>query len=388
MHEEPAGSRLAAAACGAERGGQGLHRRAVDARGAAARPRRGQRAPRSRRSTALEGMSVFTLYDLQPVESGEPVARAKITPLAIPDRLVKDAESRAARAGGLVSVKPFQPHVLAALSRETPRAAAAPALRVLPDREGGLVRLAAPAGALRGRGRRRGRGRDGGPAGRGRRHPDRGGRRLARPAGSGVRRARAPGRPDDPARRAGPSGQPAVDRGGARAPGARHARLRHVLAGHHVRPGAAAHPGRAPDRARPRSPRSATAVCSRATAPTASRPIARPAAAASWPSSHGALQRRDPGALPPAALPRRDRAPGRGPRGREPALRRPRAHPGPARRRAGWPRPAGPATAARSARPPPICCSRPRSASRWASRRPRPRRACSSGSTPISGRHG
>jgi molybdopterin biosynthesis enzyme len=64
-------------------------------------------------------MSVFTLYDLQPVEAGEAVAKAKITPLAIPERLVKDAESRAWSAGGLVSVKPFQPRVLAALSRET-----------------------------------------------------------------------------------------------------------------------------------------------------------------------------------------------------------------------------------------------------------------------------
>jgi molybdopterin biosynthesis enzyme len=67
----------------------------------------------------LEGMSVFTLYDLQPVEAGEAVARAKITPLAIPDRLVKDAETRAGSAGGLVAVKPFRPHVLAALSRES-----------------------------------------------------------------------------------------------------------------------------------------------------------------------------------------------------------------------------------------------------------------------------
>jgi molybdenum cofactor cytidylyltransferase len=64
-------------------------------------------------------MSVFTLYDLQPVEAGEAVARAKITPLAIPDRLVKDAETRAGSAGGLVAVKPFRPHVLAALSRES-----------------------------------------------------------------------------------------------------------------------------------------------------------------------------------------------------------------------------------------------------------------------------
>jgi len=68
---------------------------------------------------ALEGMSVFTLYDLQPVEAGEVIARAKITPLAIPERLVKDAESRAWSARGLVAVKTFRPHVLGALSRES-----------------------------------------------------------------------------------------------------------------------------------------------------------------------------------------------------------------------------------------------------------------------------
>ena len=68
---------------------------------------------------AHEGMSVFTLYDLQPVEAGEAVARAKITPLAIPERLVKDAEARAWSAGGLVTVKPFQPRRAGALSRES-----------------------------------------------------------------------------------------------------------------------------------------------------------------------------------------------------------------------------------------------------------------------------
>ena len=143
VHEEPAGSRLAAAACGANvevkgyTGGQWT----LAARG---RGLVGVNAAAVAAVNGLEGMSVFTLYDLQPVESGEPVARAKITPLAIPERLVKDAERPRASAGGLVSVKPFRPHVLAALAGR-PCAAAAPALRVVPDREGGLVRLAAPA---------------------------------------------------------------------------------------------------------------------------------------------------------------------------------------------------------------------------------------------------
>jgi hypothetical protein len=118
IHVEPAGSRLAAAACGEHvevkgyAGGQwtlvgrrrGLVRVNVDA---------------LRAVNALEGMSVFTLYDQQPVESGEVVARAKITPLAIPEALVKDAETRAWSAKGLVAVRTFRPHVLGALSRES-----------------------------------------------------------------------------------------------------------------------------------------------------------------------------------------------------------------------------------------------------------------------------
>jgi hypothetical protein len=118
VHEEPAGSRLAAAACGANVevkgyvGGQwtltGQRRGLVRVNVAALQAVNG-----------LEGMSVFTLFDLQPVEAGEAVAKAKITPLTIPERLVKAAESRAGSAGGLVAVKPFLPRVLGALSRES-----------------------------------------------------------------------------------------------------------------------------------------------------------------------------------------------------------------------------------------------------------------------------
>jgi hypothetical protein len=117
IHEEPAGSRLAAAACGANVevkgyiGGQwtltGQRRGLVRVNVAALQAVNG-----------LEGMSVFTLFDLQPVEAGEAVAKAKITPLAIPESLVKEAESRAG-VGGLVAVKPFLPRVLGALSRES-----------------------------------------------------------------------------------------------------------------------------------------------------------------------------------------------------------------------------------------------------------------------------
>jgi hypothetical protein len=118
VHEEPAGSRLAAAACGPN----------VDVKGYTGGQwaLTGQRRGLVRVNVAtldavngLEGMSVFTLCDQQPVEAGEVVARAKITPLAIPERLVKEAETRAWSAGGLVSVKGFEPRVLGALSRES-----------------------------------------------------------------------------------------------------------------------------------------------------------------------------------------------------------------------------------------------------------------------------
>jgi hypothetical protein len=117
LHEEAAGARVSAAAAGpgvevrGYAGGQwtlaatrrGLVRVSVEALEAV---------------NALEGMSVFTLWDRQPVEAGETVAKAKITPLAIAEALVKQAEERAWAAGGLVGVDAFAPRVLGAVARE------------------------------------------------------------------------------------------------------------------------------------------------------------------------------------------------------------------------------------------------------------------------------
>ncbi len=117
LHEEPAGARLSAAAAGP----------GVEVKGYAggqwtlAATRRGLLSVRQEAVeavNAVEGMSVFTLYDLQPVEPGEAVAKAKITPLAMPEELVKRAEERAWAAGGLLTVKAFAPRVLGALTRE------------------------------------------------------------------------------------------------------------------------------------------------------------------------------------------------------------------------------------------------------------------------------
>jgi hypothetical protein len=117
MHEEPAGARLAAAAAG-----EGVEVKGYSGgQWTLATARRGLVSVRARplqAVNALEGMSIYTLYDQQPVEAGEVVARAKITPLAISEALVKQAEEHAWAAGGLVAVKAFLPKVLGAVSRE------------------------------------------------------------------------------------------------------------------------------------------------------------------------------------------------------------------------------------------------------------------------------
>jgi hypothetical protein len=117
LHEEPAGARLSAATAGP----------GVEVKGYAGgqwtltASHRGLLAVRAEALAtvnALPGMCVFTLYDQQPVEAGETVARAKITPLAMPEALVKEAEARAWAGGGLLAVKSFAPRVLGAVTRE------------------------------------------------------------------------------------------------------------------------------------------------------------------------------------------------------------------------------------------------------------------------------
>ncbi|HXG15771.1 MAG TPA: hypothetical protein VNK50_05950 [Calidithermus sp.] len=68
---------------------------------------------------AHDGISVFTLFHGQPVEPGEVVARAKVTPLAIGEATVRAVEESAARAGGLVAVAPFRPATVGAVARES-----------------------------------------------------------------------------------------------------------------------------------------------------------------------------------------------------------------------------------------------------------------------------
>ncbi len=64
-----------------------------------------------------EGVAVFTLFDRQPVDRGETVAKAKVTPLAIGADTILAVE-QAAR-GGAVTVAAFRPVALGTVARET-----------------------------------------------------------------------------------------------------------------------------------------------------------------------------------------------------------------------------------------------------------------------------
>lgn len=107
MHEDDAGPRLACAAAGA-----GVR---VGERSAGHWPlvaaRRGivdiSIEPLSE-VNGREGLSVYTLFHGHVVDEGEVVARAKITPFAVPRSLVEDAAGVARAAGGLVRVRGFR----------------------------------------------------------------------------------------------------------------------------------------------------------------------------------------------------------------------------------------------------------------------------------------
>src|SRR3990172_2150965 len=70
------------------------------------------------RVNACEGISVFTLFHGQPVEAGEVVAKAKVTPLAIASATMTEVE-RLARGAGVLAVTPFKSLTLGALARES-----------------------------------------------------------------------------------------------------------------------------------------------------------------------------------------------------------------------------------------------------------------------------
>ena len=72
-----------------------------------------------REANERDGISLYTLYHGQIVDVGEHVARAKVAPLALEERLVYDAESIARAASGLVRVREFQPRRIGAVVVES-----------------------------------------------------------------------------------------------------------------------------------------------------------------------------------------------------------------------------------------------------------------------------
>src|SRR3989454_1157463 len=113
LHEEDAGRRLAAAVVGdgveVKGYGGGQWTLAATRRGLL-EIRRGPLGD----VNVLEGVSVFTLFAGQPVESGETVAKCKVTPLVIPESTIRAVETTARAAGGLVAVRGFRPSTLGA----------------------------------------------------------------------------------------------------------------------------------------------------------------------------------------------------------------------------------------------------------------------------------
>jgi hypothetical protein len=65
---------------------------------------------------AHEGISVFTVFSGQPVEAGETVAKAKVTPLAIPEQTIRAIEQL---GDGLVGVESFRQMTIGAVARES-----------------------------------------------------------------------------------------------------------------------------------------------------------------------------------------------------------------------------------------------------------------------------
>lgn len=118
LHEEEAGVRLARAVVGdgVEVKGYGGGQWSLTA------TRRGLlrvTTDRLSRVNALEGISVFTLFDGQPVEAGEVVAKAKVTPLVIAGGTLAEIERIAGQAGGLLGVTAFKPVTIGAVARES-----------------------------------------------------------------------------------------------------------------------------------------------------------------------------------------------------------------------------------------------------------------------------
>ena len=116
LHEEDAGRRLATAATGDGVEVKGY----TGGQWTLIATRRGLLSIDVRRLADVnvhEGIAVFTLFDGQPVERGETVAKAKVTPLVIGADIVRGVEKAA--GNGVVRVSAFRPSVVGAVARES-----------------------------------------------------------------------------------------------------------------------------------------------------------------------------------------------------------------------------------------------------------------------------
>jgi hypothetical protein len=118
VHEDDAGDRIARLVAGSGvsvRAPAGGHRPiASEHRGLLAID-----ANRLERVNGLDGPCVYSLYDGQVVEAGEVVARAKIIPFAVNARVMEAVESILADAQGVIHVREFRPHRVAAIVHES-----------------------------------------------------------------------------------------------------------------------------------------------------------------------------------------------------------------------------------------------------------------------------
>lgn len=125
LHEDPAGERVARAVAGS---GVSVRDAAIG-QWAIVSGHRGilrVTTPTLAAANRLDGVSVYTLFDGQVVDADEVVARAKVTPLVIAESVVREVEELAARAGGCIGVRGFEPIPVGAVvpATLTPRARA------------------------------------------------------------------------------------------------------------------------------------------------------------------------------------------------------------------------------------------------------------------------
>jgi hypothetical protein len=150
LHEEQAGARLASGVVG-----DGVEVKGYSGgQWALAATRRGLLGVDVAALAEVNGhgaISVFTLFDGQPVEPGEVVARAKVTPLVVAETTIQAVEATARRAHGIVTVAAFRPLSVGAVAREKlddkQRTRFETALRQKIDWAGGTLALVRYAGS-------------------------------------------------------------------------------------------------------------------------------------------------------------------------------------------------------------------------------------------------